>query len=60
MKREKMRKYILPTLTLLGVIVVTFLIFKGCGDMAPEQPITPDKTDSIKKVIEAKYQMRED
>lgn len=55
-----MRKYILPTLTLLGVIIVTFLIFKGCGDIAPEQPITPDKTDSIKKVIEAKYQMRED
>jgi len=51
MKREKMRKYILPTLTLLGVIVVTFLIFKACGDIAPEQPITPDKTDSLKKVI---------
>ncbi len=55
----KLSKYILPTLTILGVIVVTFLIFRGCGDMAPEQPITPDKTDSLKKVIELQNKERD-
>ncbi len=57
---EKMRKYILPLLAILGVIVVTLLIFRGCGDMAPEQPITPDKTDSLKAVISEQYERRID
>lgn len=45
-----MRKYILHILILLGILAASLIFFYKCESKTPDLPITPDKTDSIKKV----------
>lgn len=54
-----MRKYILHILILLGILAVSLLLFRECKNNVPDLPITPDKTDSLKKVNQALEHQRD-
>lgn len=54
-----MPKNFFGILFLVGVLVATFLIFKGCGNIGPEQPLTPNISDSLKGVIRLQEKERD-